>query len=368
MAKKLKIRNKKVVHGRMGSPTTSTIKSPAIAQARSNETDQQKVLTQDENALMEMPTSFIGNSSMFESIADIPLSQINFNRGHRSDRAIERLRLSISFDDLIHPIVVREENGRYEVVCGLRRVEACISLKRMTIPARVLRKNVSTQDQLKLRLVENLYRENFKPVELAMAISDFVEESLPGINSAGIINLFNNEQRKSKRLSSSEATVVSKVKDITGRSMSTIRNLLSLLKFPSGIRDQIEREEISASNAYILAPHCEDKDFDNIVCQVIDKKLTRNDLKKLFEPKSQSETCANPFLIKLNSLEGEVRNNINQFSPEELTILKDKTYLIFNMLQQQITTGGASTMALVESHDQEDQAIKAELNDTTIIQ
>jgi len=92
----------------------------------------------------------------------IPIAEIRIiNPRTRSVRKFEQIVESIRSVGLKRPITVhcREldaDGTRYDLVCGQGRMEACLALGEITIPAEVT--NTSREEQLLMSLVENLAR------------------------------------------------------------------------------------------------------------------------------------------------------------------------------------------------------------------
>ena len=87
------------------------------------------------------------------------------------------LVLSIRKHGLISPIVVKLlEDGRYELLIGQRRLRAHEILKKLTIRAYVVDKNVDEYDAMKLSLVENAARKDMKPADYTDTIHRLLEK------------------------------------------------------------------------------------------------------------------------------------------------------------------------------------------------
>lgn len=91
----------------------------------------------------------------------IPINNINVSDRAREDVGdIDSLKESIERDGLIHPIVVQRQGGKYLLLAGARRLEACRQLGWTVIPAMIH----EPTDKLKRKLVElyeNLARKSF---------------------------------------------------------------------------------------------------------------------------------------------------------------------------------------------------------------
>ncbi len=73
-----------------------------------------------------------------------------------SQAVVEDLAKSIDSSGLLQPVMVKPENGKYQLVFGLHRVLACRSLGWTEIPAII--KEMTSEEVLLLRIVENIQR------------------------------------------------------------------------------------------------------------------------------------------------------------------------------------------------------------------
>jgi ParB family transcriptional regulator, chromosome partitioning protein len=93
-----------------------------------------------------------------------------------SDGALEELTNSIKANGVLQPIVVRpaQEDGRYILILGERRLHAARLAGKATIPAMV--RHVSQQQAAEMTIIENLQREDLSPLEQAQAFRVLSEE------------------------------------------------------------------------------------------------------------------------------------------------------------------------------------------------
>ena len=134
---------------------------------------------------------------------------------------IEELAASIKKDGLLQPIVVRPmSSGKYQIIAGERRWQACRFLKLEKVPVRI--READEDKALELALIENIQRSDLNPIEEAYGYRRLMER----------MNLTQSEG----------AQVVSK-----GR--STIANALRLLELPEEAQQLLFEEKITAGHA-----------------------------------------------------------------------------------------------------------------------
>jgi ParB family chromosome partitioning protein len=95
-------------------------------------------------------------------------------RFEANEEDLSGLVSSISSDGLIEPIGVKEFEDGFAVVFGHKRLEACKRAGLEKVPCVLLEGNES--QMRKLTFVENFFRSDLSPVELAVAIADEVKE------------------------------------------------------------------------------------------------------------------------------------------------------------------------------------------------
>ena len=81
------------------------------------------------------------------------------------ENALKELAVSIKEHGVIQPIIVRNVNGKYEIIAGERRYKASALAGLTKIPAII--RNLDDKESSKVALLENLQRKNLNPIEEA---------------------------------------------------------------------------------------------------------------------------------------------------------------------------------------------------------
>jgi ParB family chromosome partitioning protein len=139
------------------------------------------------------------------------------------EQDLEALASSIRKEGVLLPIIVRQREGRYELIAGERRWRAAIKAGLKRIPAQV--KEVGDREALELAMVENLQRRDLDPMEEARGYQEMGE-----------------------KFSMTQEEIASSV----GRSRPAIANALRLLKLPTDIQEQIRSGTLTRSHARTL--------------------------------------------------------------------------------------------------------------------
>ena len=173
--------------------------------------------------------------------------------------ALEELAESIRENGVIQPLIVRKENGGYEIVAGERRWRAAKIARLEKLP--VIVRTASDQEVAELTLIENIQREDLNPIEEADAY-----------------------QELARRFGFTHEEIARK----TGKNRSVITNHLRLLKLTEKAKEALVSGEISSGHARALlaAPSPEEMDF--LLGEVLKRKLTVRGIEALVKKRSQS--------------------------------------------------------------------------------
>ncbi|BFH71681.1 MAG: nucleoid occlusion protein [Paenibacillus dendritiformis] len=139
------------------------------------------------------------------------------------DERIDELCQTIKTHGVIQPIVVRQRNGKYEIIAGERRWRAVKKLGMDTIPGII--REINDSQAASIALIENLQREGLTAIEEAVAyqklidLHDLTQESL------------------AQRL---------------GKSQSTIANKIRLLQLPEAVKTALMERKLTERHARAL--------------------------------------------------------------------------------------------------------------------
>jgi ParB family chromosome partitioning protein len=175
------------------------------------------VITIFAQAESRMPANLVANLE----IADIDKNP--FQTRYVSDNdALEELADSIRANGVVQPILVRpgEEDGRYILVLGERRLLASKKAGKTTIPAMV--RKVSLQQAAEMTIVENLQREDLSALEQAEAF-----------------RVLSNEFKMTQQ----------QIAERVGLSRASVTNYMRLLKLPRDVMQLLAEKKLTFSEA-----------------------------------------------------------------------------------------------------------------------
>jgi ParB family chromosome partitioning protein len=176
------------------------------------------------------PTSVPGvepATDIRERVQRVPLGRIRpcpFQpRKDFPPETLRELADSIQEQGIVQPLIVREREGRLELIAGERRWRAAQLLGLAEVP--VILREADDRAVLELALIENLQRENLNPVEEAQGYAQLVEQF---------------------QLKQEEVAVK------VGKSRAVVANSLRLLKLPPEVQAHLRDGRISVGHAKVI--------------------------------------------------------------------------------------------------------------------
>ena len=168
------------------------------------------------------------------------------------EEKLEELSNSIKEHGVIQPILVVKNEDGYAIVAGERRWRAAKKAGLKKIPAII--KDYDENKKKQIALIENIQREDLNVVEVARAIKELME------------------------IENCSQTEVAK---ITGKNISTISNIVRLLKLPEEILGYLLDGKLVEGQARALLALDSKKRQLEIANKTIEKNLTVRDVEKL---------------------------------------------------------------------------------------
>jgi ParB family transcriptional regulator, chromosome partitioning protein len=185
-----------------------------------------------------------------ERVADLDIELIDKNpyqtRYVFDQEMLMELRDSIKEHGVVQPVVVRpaEEEGRYILVLGERRLRASKMAGKDTIPALVRR--LSPQQAAEMTVLENIVREDLNPVEQAEAF---------------------------RVLSTQFRLTQAQIADRIGVSRETVSNYMRLLRLPEKVMGYLLSDRLSFSDAREILRLDNDEHIEEVAEEVVMHKL-----------------------------------------------------------------------------------------------
>jgi ParB family transcriptional regulator, chromosome partitioning protein len=195
--------------------------------------------------------------SKSRNAAEIPVSKIGPDpdqpREEFDAEALQRLAESLKARGQIQPISVRwvEDREQYVIVCGERRWRAASLAGLSILSCVVLDKPIPPGELLAMQLVENLLREDLKPIEQARAY---------------------------RALMDANGWTVSRVARELAVDHSNVSRALALLSLPSPVQEQVEQGALPPATAYEVSkledPEVQREVADRVVAEGLSRAET----------------------------------------------------------------------------------------------
>jgi len=168
------------------------------------------------------------------------------------DEKLSELTISIQEVGVLQPILLREQNGRYELIAGERRWLAARRAGLSSIPAVVRR--IQDIESFEQAIIENLHREDLNPIDEAVAYHRLIDE-------------FSMTQQQ--------------VAERVGRSRPAVANALRLLHLSSDIQRLIMDGALSVGHARCLTGVTDRKIQEKLLSRIVSEALSVRQLESI---------------------------------------------------------------------------------------
>lgn len=237
-------------------------------------------------------------------VKQIPIEEIVPNRFQPrtvfDEERIDELAQTIKTHGVIQPIVVRERDGKFEIIAGERRFRAVSKLGWDTIPAII--KEFNDSQTASIALIENLQREGLTAIEEAIAYAKLIE--LHGLTQESL----------AQRL---------------GKGQSTIANKLRLLNLPQIVQDAILERKITERHARALIPLKNEAWQIEMVAEIIERGLNVKQteervVQKLNKPEKKKRPQKKSFSKDMRIAMNTIRQSVDMVIKSGLKIDTDE--------------------------------------------
>jgi ParB family chromosome partitioning protein len=195
----------------------------------------------------------------------------NQPRKYFEPESLRELSQSISQTGVLQPVLIRkDEKGKIFLVAGERRLKAAKMAGLENIPA-----ILTTGNPLEISLIENLQREDLKPLEEAEALGRMVQQY--GYT----------QDRLAKAL---------------GKAKSTISEALSLNRLPDAVKEEVRRAELYPRRLLVEVARQETPEKMLALFQTVKQnELKSADVRKITRPASDKKDLS-PIAVTLSKV------------------------------------------------------------------
>jgi ParB family chromosome partitioning protein len=209
----------------------------------------------------------IGAADGKSGVMMLPVDQIRPDarqpRREMDHAAIDELAKSLQHQGVLQPVLVRKDGSRYKIIAGERRWRAAQKAGLKELPA--LLRDATDAEAFELAIVENLQREDLKPLELAEGYKRLIDE-----------RRWTQEQ----------------VADRVGKSRVSVANSLRLLQLPEEVKHLLKADQLDMGHAKALLGLSKPQDMASLARAVVAEGLSvRETEARVREGRTQGPTA-----------------------------------------------------------------------------
>ena len=197
---------------------------------------------------------------------------------------LEELADSVKEHGVIQPILVVKNEDGYNIVAGERRWRAAKMVGLKTIPAIV--KDYTDTKKKQVALIENIQREDLNIMEVATAL---------------------------KELMDMESYNVTDVAKVTGKSQSTVSNIVRLLKLAPDVQQLVLDGKLVEGQARALLAIDDVDEQVKVAKKIIEKKLTVREVEKLIYDDANKYNVKKKKVAKSSSIYKSVEEKLSAY-------------------------------------------------------
>jgi len=225
----------------------------------------------------------------------IPLEYIEIKEQVRSSSIDDNedfiaLVESIKQKGVLQPVLVVETApNRYRLIAGERRYRASIAAGKFNVPARILDGQFDDKDIKIAQLTENLQRIDLNPYDEAKGYFDVYKLlcEKDNIDVDGMIKDITKIKLKPETAENLTVVILSIIQKLSGKSISYIERLVSILKLPSEAINALKNNQISMAQALVFVGNIGHPKFYDILDRAIKNKMTAKSVAKVFAGKTR---------------------------------------------------------------------------------
>ena len=198
---------------------------------------------------------------------------------------------------ILQPLLIEKHDGAHKLLAGERRLRAAEAAGLTRVPVRIRDGVSSPADRIEIQLIENLSRKSLDPIDEAKAYVQFYgAKTNRNQPLKGLLQDFMSSTWHDGSSSKLDTETISVIETISGKTMRSVANLLSLLTLPEDLQQAIKSGKVATSHGYIMAANLDHKEFAKIMGRLIngDAKLTRDNLREAFSKATQEKKGGRP--------------------------------------------------------------------------
>ena len=224
-----------------------------------------------------------------EGLTTLRISEIERNSDQpRKDfdkDALAQLADSINKHGVLQPLIVRSlPTGGYQIIAGERRWRAAKMAGLSEVPA-VIRDDIKGEQIMQIALIENLQRENLNPIEEALGYKELMENY---------------------------SMTQEEVANALGKARSSIANSVSLLNLPNGVKELLQKGELSAGHCKALKAIKDEALMTEIALRAANGELSVRQIEAIAKRESER--------LKAENEEKKIKPRLTYFTEVEASL------------------------------------------------
>lgn len=239
------------------------------------------------------------DGSFYHVDVDLILPNPDQPRKFFDEEALNELATSIKEKGVLQPVIIRKDDqGQIYLVAGERRLKASKIAGLEKIPAIITKGNPA-----EIALIENLQREDLKPVEEAEALSRMVAE-------------YGYTQEK--------------LAQVLGKAKSTVSEIISLNRLPESIKEEVRRAELYPRRLLVeIAKQDSEEKMLALFARSKGGNLKSDEVRQITRTKGARDKQRTPAAIALDKTQTLTKH----LSKLEMATIQDaeKTQLLFEL-------------------------------------
>ena len=251
----------------------------------------------NKNGVTAEPSS-TGNGNQAAGWVNLNINEVEPNKNQPrktfDDDKLLELSDSIKRHGVIEPLVVVKRDGYYELIAGERRWRASKMAGLKEVPVRIM--DLTEEQIVQIRLIENLQREDLNPIEEALAYKDLIDR-------------FGYKQDE--------------VAEIVSKSRAVITNSMRLLKLDEKVQQMVIDGTLSSGHARTILSLNKIEDQYPLAERVMDEGMTvrelEKEIKRINEGKSDKDTKDN-IDPKLKAIYSDLEEKLKQILGTKVSI------------------------------------------------
>ena len=228
------------------------------------------------------------NKNVLDKVVELNMAQVepmlNQPRKVFAKKKLEELANSVREHGVIQPILVVKNEDGYNIVAGERRWRAAKIVGLKTIPAIV--KDYTDTKKKQVALIENIQREDLNVMEVAVALKELMD-----------IESYN----------------VTDVAKVTGKSQSSVSNIVRLLKLTPDVQQMILDGKLVEGQARALLAIDDPEEQIKMAKKIIEKKLTVREVEKLIYDDANKYNVKKKKATKKNTIYKAVEDRLSEY-------------------------------------------------------